>query len=86
MSDPFFTTYNRTDDSHLVQDILTSIVYLESRPEVARVNLAGVGEGGAVVSAGPGLCSGAPPHPGGMCLVSRAKRTRPIWSISTFRC
>ena len=46
MSDPFFTTYNRTDDSHRVQDILTAIVYLESRPEVARVNLAGVGKGG----------------------------------------
>ena len=46
MSDPFFTTYNRTDDSHRVQDILTAIVYLESRPDVARVNLAGVGKGG----------------------------------------
>ena len=45
-SDPFFTTYNRTDDSHRVQDILTAIVYLESRPEVARVNLAGVGKAG----------------------------------------
>lgn len=46
MSDPFFTTYNRTDVSNRVQDILTAIAYLESRPEVARVNLAGVGEGG----------------------------------------
>ncbi len=46
MSDPFFTTYNRTDDSNRVQDILTAIAYLESRPEVARVNLVGVGEGG----------------------------------------
>ena len=46
MSDPFFTTYNRTDDSHRVQDILTAIAYLEGRPEVARVNLAGVGKGG----------------------------------------
>ena len=46
MSDPFFTTYNRTDDSNRVQDILTAIVYLESRPDVARVNMAGVGKGG----------------------------------------
>ena len=46
MSDPFFTTYNRTDVSNRVQDILTAIAYLESRPEVARVNLAGVGKGG----------------------------------------
>ena len=46
MSDPFFTTYNRTDVSHRVQDILTAMVYLESRPEVARVNLAGVGKAG----------------------------------------
>lgn len=46
MSDPFFTTYNRTDVSNRVQDILTAIAYLESRPEVARVNLVGVGEGG----------------------------------------
>ena len=45
-SDPFFTTYNRTDDSHRVQDILTAIAYLESRRDVARVNLAGVGKGG----------------------------------------
>lgn len=46
MSDPFFTTYNRTDVSNRVQDILTAIAYLESRPEVARVNLAGVGKAG----------------------------------------
>lgn len=46
MSDPFFTTYNRTDDSNRVQDILTAIAYLERRPEVARVNLVGVGKGG----------------------------------------
>lgn len=45
-SDPFFTTYNRTDDSNRVQDILTAIAFLESRPEVARVNLVGVGKGG----------------------------------------
>ena len=46
MSDPFFTTYNRTDVSNRVQDILTAIAYLESRPDVARVNLVGVGKGG----------------------------------------
>ncbi len=46
MSDPFFTTYNRTDVSNRVQDILTAMVYLESRPEVDRVNLAGVGKAG----------------------------------------
>ena len=46
MSDPFFTTYNRTDVSNRVQDILTALAYLESRPEVIRVNLAGVGKGG----------------------------------------
>ena len=46
MSDPFFTTYNRTDVSNRVQDILTAIAYLESRPEVVRVNLVGAGKGG----------------------------------------
>lgn len=46
MSDPFFTTYNRTDVSNRVQDILTAVAFLESRPEVARVNLVGVGKGG----------------------------------------
>ena len=46
MSDPFFTTYNRTDDSNRVQDILTAIAYLESRQDAAKINLVGFGRAG----------------------------------------
>lgn len=38
----FFTTYNRTDTAERVQDILTAIVYLRSRPDVQQVNLIGL--------------------------------------------
>ena len=54
MSDPFFTTYNRTDDFNRVQDILTAIVYLESRAGCGPGEYGGRGKGGAVVSAGSG--------------------------------
>ncbi|MCI0622263.1 MAG: acetylxylan esterase [Acidobacteria bacterium] len=46
MSDRFFTTYNRTDDANRVQDILTALAYLKKRPEVARINLAGLERAG----------------------------------------
>ncbi len=45
-SDRFFTTYNRTDDSNRVQDVLTAIAYLRKRQDVARINLAGLGKAG----------------------------------------
>jgi dienelactone hydrolase len=46
MSDRFFTTYNRTDDSNRVQDILTAIAYLKSKPQVSSINLVGFGKAG----------------------------------------
>jgi dienelactone hydrolase len=42
----YFTTYNRTDAANRVQDILTALSYLKSRPEVSRVRLVGMGEAG----------------------------------------
>jgi dienelactone hydrolase len=42
----FFTTYNRTDVANRVQDVLTALAYLKSRPEVSRVRLIGQGEAG----------------------------------------
>ena len=45
-SDRFFTTYNRTDDAHRVQDILTAISYLKTRPEVSAINLIGFEKAG----------------------------------------
>ena len=83
MSDPFFTTYNRTDDSHRVQDILTAIAYLEGRPEVARVNLAGVGKGGLWCLLARALAPATPPHPGGR--VPFLKRGRPSLSGASLR-
>jgi dienelactone hydrolase len=41
MSDPFFTTYNRTDDANRVQDVLTALAYLKKRSDVAAINLVG---------------------------------------------
>jgi dienelactone hydrolase len=46
MSDRFFTTYNRTDDGNRIQDILTAIAYLKSKPEVKIVNLVGIDRAG----------------------------------------
>ena len=42
----FFDTYNRTNLQERVQDILTSIAYLRSRPGVRRVAVAGQGQAG----------------------------------------
>ncbi len=42
----FFTTYNRTDDSERVQDILTALAYVKSRGEFSAVDLAGAGRAG----------------------------------------
>lgn len=42
----YFTTYNRTDVANRVQDILTALAYLKSRPEVSRVRLVGQGDAG----------------------------------------
>jgi len=42
----FFTTYNRTDDAERVQDILTGLAYLKSRPEFSAVDLVGTGRAG----------------------------------------
>ena len=43
-SDRFFTTYNRTDDSNRVQDILTTIAWLQRRQQ--RVALVGIERAG----------------------------------------
>jgi len=42
----YFTTFNRTDVAWRVQDILTGLAYLHSRPDVATVHLAGLGQAG----------------------------------------
>lgn len=42
----YFNTYNRTDVSNRVQDILTGLAYLGARPEVSRRRLVGLGEAG----------------------------------------
>jgi len=42
----FFATYNRTVTSWRVQDIVDALSYLESREDVNRVSLVGVGEAG----------------------------------------
>lgn len=44
--DRFFTTYNRTDDAERVQDILTGLAYLKSRPEFGAVDLVGLDRAG----------------------------------------
>ncbi|MCJ7823054.1 MAG: hypothetical protein MUQ26_08280, partial [Armatimonadetes bacterium] len=43
---PHFTTYNRTDIANRVQDILTSLAYLSSRPDAGATALVGLGEAG----------------------------------------
>ncbi|HVO12065.1 MAG TPA: acetylxylan esterase [Vicinamibacteria bacterium] len=45
-SDPFFTTYNRTDDANRVQDVLTALAWLRARPDVRRLSLVGLGRAG----------------------------------------
>jgi dienelactone hydrolase len=42
----YFNTYNRTDLSNRVQDILTALAYLAARPEVSRRQLVGLDEAG----------------------------------------
>ncbi|PYV91532.1 MAG: hypothetical protein DMG05_07080 [Acidobacteria bacterium] len=46
MSDPFFTTYNRTDDANRVQDVLTAISCLKKRADISALNLVGFGKAG----------------------------------------
>lgn len=41
-----FHTYNPSDDAMRVQDIITSLVYLDSRTDVGEIRLAGRGEAG----------------------------------------
>ncbi len=41
-----FTTYNRTNAALRVQDILTSVAYLNGRADVSVVNLVGIGQAG----------------------------------------
>jgi dienelactone hydrolase len=45
-SDRFFTTYNRTDDAHRVQDVLTALAWLRLQPGVRRVSLVGLERAG----------------------------------------
>jgi dienelactone hydrolase len=45
-SDRFFTTYNRTDDSHRVQDILTALAWLKRQAGVRKVSLVGLERAG----------------------------------------
>ena len=42
----YFTTFNPTDDALRVQDVLTSLVYLENRRDVDEVNLVGIEDAG----------------------------------------
>jgi len=42
----FFTTFNRTDTAERVQDILTAIAYADSRIDIDRVDLIGLGDAG----------------------------------------
>jgi cephalosporin-C deacetylase-like acetyl esterase len=55
----FFTTYNRTDVSHRVQDILTALSYLQSREDVdsANINLIGMEQAGLWCLLARGLAS-----------------------------
>jgi dienelactone hydrolase len=45
-SDRFFTTYNRTDDALRVQDVLTALAWLKTRPGVRSVSLVGLDRAG----------------------------------------
>ena len=42
----YYTTYNRTETSHRVQDIVTAITYLRQRTGFSSVSLIGLGEAG----------------------------------------
>jgi len=46
MEGPFFSTYNRTDDAQRVQDILTTLVYLEEAWRPDRIVIVGQGLAG----------------------------------------
>ena len=46
MDGSYFSTYNRTDDAQRVQDILTSLVYLETAWQPSRIVVAGQGLAG----------------------------------------
>jgi dienelactone hydrolase len=41
-----WTTYNRTDHAERIQDVLTAVAFLKSRPEVSDVHLVGVDKAG----------------------------------------
>ena len=45
-SDRFFATYNRTDDANRVQDVLTALSWLKSRPGIREVSLVGLDRAG----------------------------------------
>jgi len=51
----YFTTFNPTDDALRVQDVLTSLVYLENRRDVNKVNLVGLGNAGSLCLFARGL-------------------------------
>jgi dienelactone hydrolase len=57
-SDRFFTTYNRTDDSNRVQDILTALVWLRHEPGVREVSLVGLERAGLWCLLAQGLAPG----------------------------
>lgn len=42
----FFTTFNRTDTQHRVQDLLTAAVHLKAQPGIEQVNLLGLDRAG----------------------------------------
>ncbi len=42
----YFTTYNRTDTSERVQDVLTAVAFLRARPDIRAVNVIGRGNFG----------------------------------------
>jgi dienelactone hydrolase len=57
-SDRFFTTYNRTDDSNRVQDILTALAWLRQEPGVREVSLVGLERAGLWCLLAQGLAPG----------------------------
>ncbi len=54
----FYTTYNRTDDSERVQDIMTAISYLKGKGRDIPINLVGIGKAGLWSLLARGLSSG----------------------------
>jgi dienelactone hydrolase len=57
-SDRFFTTYNRTDDSNRVQDILTTLAWLRRQAGVREVSLVGLDAAGPWCLLAAGLTTG----------------------------